>query len=78
VCSGGRGCGNSGQALKFWDMPWSTTTRNPAHSDRRAPSGEFPPVRGERGEYQSLLSNEAAKEKLGWSPRHSRRDHVPS
>jgi hypothetical protein len=36
------------------------------------------PVRGERGEYQSLLSNEAAKEKLGWSPRYSWRDHVPS
>lgn len=41
---------------------------------------KFPhmPVRGELGEYQSLLSNAAAKKKLGWSPRHSWRDHVPS
>jgi hypothetical protein len=36
------------------------------------------PVRGELGEYRSLLSNAAAKEKPSWSPRHSWRDHVPS
>jgi hypothetical protein len=34
------------------------------------------PARGGLGEYQGLLSNAAAKAKLGWSPKHSWRNHV--
>jgi nucleoside-diphosphate-sugar epimerase len=34
------------------------------------------PVRRELKEYQGLLSNAAAKDKLGWSPQHSWRNHV--
>ncbi len=34
------------------------------------------PVRGELGEFETLLSNRKAKERLGFRPRHSWRDHV--
>ena len=34
------------------------------------------PVRGELGEFETLLSNRKAKELLGFNPRHSWRDHV--
>lgn len=34
------------------------------------------PVRGELGEYQGLLNNAAARDKLGWSPLHSWRHHA--
>ena len=34
------------------------------------------PVRGELGEYQGLLNNAAARDKLGWSPHHSWRHHA--
>lgn len=39
---------------------------------------KFPnvPVRGELTTHQGLLDNTAAKEKLGWSPQHSWRNHV--
>lgn len=36
------------------------------------------PVKGELKEFQALLDNAAAKDKLGWTPRHSWRDHVPA
>ena len=41
---------------------------------------KFPnlPVRGELTTFQSLLDNSAAKTKLGWSPQHTWRDHIPA
>lgn len=41
-------------------------------------AARFPEIQLKReiGEYDSLLNTDAAKERLGWSPQHSWRDHV--
>lgn len=36
------------------------------------------PVHGEISEYGALLSNQRARDQLGWKPVHSWRDHVPT
>ena len=36
------------------------------------------PLQGERGEFESLLSSDRARQAIGYVPRHSWRDHVPA